>query len=344
LLLDPLFQFCESYSDGRLEIDGNLPGFLRAANTAFRSSEPLVSRLRRLLHRLQFRRRDTLPASRENIHHHYDIGNEFYKLWLDEEMIYTCAYFAQPSMTLEQAQVAKMEHVCRKLQLKPGETVVDAGSGWGALALYMARRYGVTVRAYNISREQVDCARRRSKAEGLMHRVEFVEDDWRNIAGRCDAFVSVGMLEHVGLENYRRLGTVVRGCLGTAGRGLIHTIGLNSPRSFDAWTERRIFPGAQPPALSQMAEIFEPHDFAVLDVENLRLHYSETLKHWLQRFERSAGIVREMFDERFVRMWRLYLASSMTAFETGGLQLFQVVFAPGTNNTIPWTRHRSPSQ
>jgi cyclopropane-fatty-acyl-phospholipid synthase len=239
---------------------------------------------------------------------------------------------------LEEAQLAKFEHVCRKVRLRPGEHVVEAGCGWGGLALYMARHYGVTVDAYNVSREQIAYARRLAAAEGLAGRVNFVLDDWRSIRGRYDAFVSVGMLEHVGLANYRRLGEIIDGVLTPQGRGLIHSIGRNRPAPLDPWIERRIFPGSYPPSLAQMMMIFEPREFSVLDVENLRLHYAQTLRHWLARFERSAEQVRTMFDERFVRMWRLYLAGSVAAFEGGGLQLFQVVFARREANTLPWTR------
>jgi len=194
------------------------------------------------------------------------------------------------------------------------------------------------VRAFNISREQVRYARERAKAEGLDAQIEYVEDDYRNISGRYDAFVSVGMLEHVGVEHYSELGGVARRALGRHGRGLIHSIGRNRPAPLQPWIERRIFPGAYPPALSEMSQIFEPWDLSILDVENLRLHYAQTLRHWLELYEASIERVRSMFDERFVRMWRLYLAGSVAGFTTGTLQLFQVVFAPPDNNDIPLTR------
>jgi cyclopropane-fatty-acyl-phospholipid synthase len=259
-------------------------------------------------------------------------------LWLDERMQYTCAYYAEPAFTLEEAQVAKLDHICRKLQLKAGESVVEAGCGWGGLALHMAERYGVSVRAFNLSREQITFARERARSTGLARRVEFVEDDYRNATGKYDAFVSVGMLEHVGLENYGELGRVIDRSLLPSGRGLLHSIGRNFPEPIDAWTDKRIFPGAYPPSLCEMLRIFEPLRFSVLDVENLRLHYARTLEHWLERFERSGERVAGMFDERFVRMWRMYLACSIATFRVGGLQLFQVVFARDSNNDIPWTR------
>jgi cyclopropane-fatty-acyl-phospholipid synthase len=228
--------------------------------------------------------------------------------------------------------------VCRKLRLKAGESVVEAGCGWGVFALHMARHYGVRVRAYNISHEQIAYARERAARAGLAGRVEYVEDDYRSISGEYDAFVSIGMLEHVGVKNYEALGRIAQASMGSHGRGLIHTIGRNSPARLQPWIEKRIFPGAHPPSLSEMAHIFEPWELSILDVENLRLHYAQTLRQWLAGYEAASERVRAMFDEKFVRMWRLYLAGSVAAFSTGTLQLFQVLFAPSGNNDIAWTR------
>ncbi len=253
-------------------------------------------------------------------------------------MQYTCAYFPDPAMSLEEAQLAKLHHVCRKLQLKPGDRVVEAGCGWGGLARFMAREYGVTVKAYNISREQVKYARERAAEEGLSGQVEYIEDDYRNIEGEFDVFVSVGMLEHVGTRDYRVLGDVIDRCLTPTGRALIHTIGRNQPGPMNAWIERRIFPGAYPPTLREMMDIFEPNRFSVLDVENLRLHYARTLEHWLQRYEQHVPEIEANLDAAFVRAWRLYLAGSIAAFTSGELQLFQVVFSRASNNLLPWSR------
>jgi cyclopropane-fatty-acyl-phospholipid synthase len=339
VLGDVLLRFGDAYSDGALTVEGDLITLLenvyRAGKSGAGERAPLTRRVSRVLSRPHV---NTLLGSRENIHHHYDIGNAFYELWLGSTMAYTCAYYPQPTAGLDEAQVAKMDHVCRKLRLRPGESVVEAGCGWGMLAMHMARRYGVRVRAFNISREQVLWARERAQREGLSGQVEYVEDDYRNITGRYDAFMSVGMLEHVGPSNYSALGDVVQRVLGGRGRGLIHSIGRNRPAPLQPWIEKRIFPGGHPPALSEMARIFEPWDLSILDVENLRLHYAQTLRHWLALFEGASERVRSMFDEKFVRMWRLYLAGSVAAFSTGSLQLFQVVFAPGDSNDIPWTR------
>ncbi len=338
LLAEPQYQFCAAYCDGRIEIEGDLVEVLCTLFTGMRERDAARFRSRPWRPFWRPRHGSTLRAARKNIARHYDLGTDFYRLWLDEQLVYTCAYFPTPDLSLEDAQVAKLDHVCRKLRLQPGEEVIEAGCGWGALALHMARKYGVRVRAFNISRDQMAEARRRAQTEGLNDRVEFIEEDWRNITGRCDAFVSVGMLEHVGLKNYALLGDVIHRCLSPRGRGLIHSIGMNAPCPLDTWIEQHIFPGAQPPALSQMAPIFEPHNFSILDVENLRLHYAQTLRHWLERYERHVETVRRRFDDHFVRMWRFYLASSVAAFETGGLQLFQVLFAPGANNEVPRTR------
>ncbi|MGQ0635325.1 MAG: class I SAM-dependent methyltransferase [Planctomycetaceae bacterium] len=338
LAIDPNVAFGDGYAKGRIDVRGPLVDVLCALTHGQNQASP-PGWLRRWLFRSTRRRRShSVHASRDSVHHHYDIGNDFYRLWLDERLLYTCAYYADLHMTLEQAQLAKMDHVCRKLRLRKGERVVEAGCGWGALALHMAEKYEVSVRAFNLSREQVRYAREQARSMGLAQRVEFIEDDYRTISGSYDAFVSVGMLEHVGQENFAELGRVVDRALTPEGRGLIHSIGRNAPRPLDGWIDKRIFPGAYPPALSEITHIFEPWRFSVLDVENIRLHYARTLEHWLERYERSVDRVRRMFDEQFVRTWRLYLAGSVAAFRTGSLQLFQILFAREANNEVPWTR------
>jgi cyclopropane-fatty-acyl-phospholipid synthase len=326
----------DGYAAGSIRVEGDLARLLEAV---FRASEPTGLLPRWISWGLaRVRRRNTRAGSQRHIHHHYDIGNDFYRLWLDERLVYTCAYFSSPEISLEQAQLAKMDHVCRKAGLQPGQRVVEAGCGWGSLALHMARHYGVTVRAFNISHEQIDYARAEARRQGLSARVEFIEDDYRNIHGTYDAFVSVGMLEHVGPEQYQELGRVIDRSLTESGRGLVHSIGRNRARETSAWIVRRIFPGAYIPSLREILEVLEPHDLSALDVENLRLHYARTLQHWLDRFEKSARQIEGMFDEAFVRAWRLYLCGSIASFLSGNLQLFQVAFARGRNNDIPWTR------
>ena len=339
LLINPNLYFGEAYSDGAIEIEGDLVRLIEAVYVCRGRPISVYSRWRnRAAKWINHGRRNTLSAARDNIHRHYDLGNEFYSLWLDRQMSYTCAFFPAPDMTLEQAQIAKMDLVCRKLRLRPEETVVEAGCGWGALALHMAKHYGARVKAFNISREQIAYARARVRALDMERRVEFIEDDYRNISGRYDAFVSVGMLEHVGPSHYGELGRLIGRCLASNGRGLLHSIGQNRPAALNAWIEKRIFPGAYPPTLREMVAILDPHGFSVIDVENLRLHYALTLEHWLRRFEDARGRVGAMYDDRFVRAWRLYLAGSRAAFKSGELQLFQVLFARAASNDMPWTR------
>jgi cyclopropane-fatty-acyl-phospholipid synthase len=328
---DPDLNFGEAYMSGAVETRGDLVSILEAIYRALETAKPRAWRL--------WQPSNDGRAARHNVHHHYDLGNDFYRLWLDREMVYTCGYFPTPHATLEDAQVAKMDLVCRKLRLTPGDRVIDAGCGWGSFALFMARHYGVQVRAFNISSEQIAYARARAKDERLTDRVEFIEDDYRNVRGKCDVFVSVGMLEHVGARDYPTLGRVIDRSLSENGRGLLHFIGRNQPAPLNAWIRKRIFPGAYAPALREVFEhVLEPHAFSVLDVENLRLHYAKTLEHWLQRFSEASPHVTAMFDETFVRAWELYLAGSEAAFSTGSLQLFQVLFARDASNAVPWTR------
>ena len=338
LILDPEVGFGEAYTDGRIEVEGDLVALLEAVYKSMSNAQPASWYARLASYWLNRTQANTLFGSRKNVHHHYDLGTDFYKLWLDPDLVYTCAYFPSPSATLEEAQMAKMKHVCRKLQLQPGEKVVEVGCGWGALALYMARNYGVSVKAFNISREQNLFARQRACEEGLSNQVEFIEDDYRNVSGRFEAFVSVGMLEHVGPDHYAELATVIHRSLGNSGRGLLHFIGRNHPSPFSAWTRKRIFPGAYAPTLRQALGMFEPLDLSVLDVENLRLHYAKTLEHWLESFEISAQRISEMFHPSFVRTWRLYLCGALAGFKVGTLQLFQIAFAGPAYRRIPWTR------
>ena len=334
LIVRPDLHFGDLYSAGRIQVRGDL---LTLLLEAYRYTEKYSAIGEALARGRKFA--PDLSDSKRNIHHHYDLGNEFYKLWLDREALqYTCAYFADPAMTIEQAQQAKMHHVCRKLQLKPGERVVEAGGGWGGFALFMAKNYGVRVRSFNISKEQIAHSRDWAKQLGLDGQVEFVEDDYRNLTGTYDAFVSIGMLEHVGKGNYHDLGALMSRALTPEGRGLVHSIGRDKPALMNAWIDKRIFPGAYPPTLREMMDMFEPHKLSVLDVENIRLHYAKTLEWWLQRYEENVEAVRAMFDETFVRAWRLYLVGSIAAFVLGRLQLFQVLYARTGANNVPWTR------
>ena len=341
LVIDPEFTFGELYTDGEMSVEGDLVELMEEIYRGLSNVGGTRGLLQRGLERLIAppAKADSPTLSKRNARAHYDLGNEFYSLWLDTaHMQYTCAYYPTQGASLEQAQEAKLELVCRKLNLQPGETVVEAGGGWGGFSKYMAKHHGVKVTSYNVSTEQVAYARAAAERQGLGDVVTYVEDDYRNISGSYDVFVSVGMLEHVGIEHQRTLGQTIDRCLKEDGRGLIHSITQISPRPLNKWIEHNIFPGAHPPSLAEMTEIFEPQDFAVNDLENLRPHYALTLKDWLARFDAREAEVLAMFDPAFVRMWRLYLAGSAAAFTAGDLQLYQVVFSRPRSNLLPMTR------
>jgi cyclopropane-fatty-acyl-phospholipid synthase len=338
LLLNPGLNFGDDFSAGLIELDGDLVDFLQNVYLAQAPAHKSSLLERYAINRPSRFKNNTLNKAKQNIYHHYDLGNEFYRLWLDEEMVYTCAYFPQPTVSLEAAQKAKMDLVCRKLRLKPGDTVVEAGCGWGSLALHMARYYGVKVRAFNVSHEQIKFATERAARENLTGSVEYVEDDYRNITGEYDVFASVGMMEHVGRPNFKTFGELIDKVLKENGRGLIHSISQNEARPVNAWLEQRIFPGGYTPTLREMCEVLEPIDCVVVDVENLRMHYAKTCEHWLQRFDEHAEEVKAMYDDAFVRAWRLYLSGCIANFATNSLQLYQILFTRVGQPDVPWTR------
>lgn len=335
LALNPELTFGEAYMAGSLDVVGGLEPVVEAL-----SRLSLLEPTWRCHLKAALQLPNTRDGSRRNVHHHYDLGNSFYELWLDPELLYTCAYYPHREMSLAAGQRAKLDLVCRKLRLKAGETVVEAGCGWGALARHMARHYGVRVRAFNVSREQLAHARACAAREGLGSQVEFIDDDYRNVTGRFDVFVSIGMLEHVGLRHFPTLADVLgRTLRRDGGRGLLHFIGRDVPRPLNAWIRKRIFPGAYPPTLAEVTtRILAPARMSVLDVENLRLHYARTLAHWSDRFAAAKDQVHAAFGVEFARAWELYLAGSQAAFSTGWMQLFQVLFAPRESSPPFWTR------
>ena len=333
LAFNPDLHFGESYMTGRLDVHGPLEPVVEALT---RLSQPGASWRDRLALHLP----NTLSVSRRNVHSHYDLGNEFYELWLDRHLVYTCAYYASEQMSLDEAQLAKLDLVCRKLRLTPGERVIETGCGWGALALHMARHYGVHVRAFNISPEQLAFAREHAAREGLGDRVEFIDDDYRNVTGQYDAFVSVGMLEHVGLRHLKSVAAVLRRTIRPdGGRGLLHFIGRDVRCPLNAWICRRVFPGGYTPTVAEVAtHTLGPAGMSIIDVENLRLHYARTLAHWSERFALVKDRVRQAYGDEFQRAWELYLAGSQAAFATGWMQLFQILFIPRGSAPPSWTR------
>ncbi len=338
LATSPERQFAELHVEGRLTlVAGDLVAGLRELLLAQAPATQygLGAAWRR--HWDSLRRKSLLVAKRQ-ASVHYDLGNAFYSRWLDRTMSYTCAYFTSPTATLLEAQLAKLDHVCRKAGLHDGAEVIELGSGWGSLALHAASRYGARVRAYNVSREQLAHARMRARQAGLQHRVEFIEGDWREATGRCDALLSVGMLEHVGPAHYPELGRLAARLLRPNGIGLIHGIGRVVPEPVDGWIQQHVFPGTYVPSPGELMRVFEPAGLAVLDLENLRPHYARTLACWLENFRQVREEVAALQGPRFARLWELYLAGSCAAFEAGRMQLYQVVFGTPAGSAVPWTR------
>ncbi len=338
--------FGEAYMHEEIDLEGDVQEVSAVGFKVFGADlkPTLMERVKILMGMMS--RRNTLEGSRKNIATHYDLGNDFYSLWLDKKhMQYTCAYFESERDTLEAAQEAKLDLVCRKLRLQPGDTLVEAGCGWGGLGLHAARKYGAKVRSYNISKEQVAFARAKAEKLGVgSDRLEYVLDDYRTIGANgevYDKFVSVGMLEHVGVENYPNFFDIIRRVVKPNGMALVHSIGRYNPQKTSPWLEKYIFPGSLMPSLSEFVEPVEQKNspLHVVDVENLRYHYALTLDHWSERFEKNVDDIRAEYGEAFVRMFRLYLRASAAGFRYGGIMLYQVLLSNGMDDGAPMTRH-----
>ena len=276
--------------------------------------------------------------SHQNVAHHYDISNELYRLFLDQDMQYSCAYFADPDMTIDEAQVAKKRHIGAKLLLRPGQRVLDIGCGWGGLAISLAQQEDVSVLGVTLSKEQLAVARQRVEALGLQNRVTFELRDYRTLEGSFDRVVSVGMFEHVGTPQYRTYFNTVARLLTPDGVALIHSIGRNhGPTTTNSWIRKYIFPGGYIPSLSEVMMPLEASGLWLTDLEVLRLHYAETLRHWRERFMARKDSLKALSDERFARMWEFYLASSESSFRYGGLMVFQAQLTRSID-AVPITR------
>lgn len=331
LLREPELALGELYMDGKLTVAGDNIDALLALLMRNRAETVLgVKTVRRAP--------NTEARARANAAHHYDLSNDFFELFLDRNMQYSCAYFEHGDETLDEAQERKLDHIARKLRLDAGDRVLDIGSGWGGLAMFLAEKYGARVKGITLSENQLASAKERAAAGGLSDRTEFAFEDYRRVGGAFDRIVSVGMFEHVGRARYDAFFKAVAALLVEDGVALIHTIGrTDTPKPTSPWTERYIFPGGYIPSLSDMAPAIERSGLCVTDIEVWRLHYAKTLRAWRERFEAAADRVREMFDERFVRMWRFYLAGSEAAFRHGPLVVFQIQLAH-RKDAVPLTR------
>ncbi len=357
LLLRPYLYLPEAYMDGTLTIEeGTLYDLfdLFAINGEITDATPLFrfgQRLSLILRRLH--QHNPVARSRRNAAHHYDLSDQLYELFLDRDRQYSCAYFLSPDDDIDSAQLNKRRHLASKLLLRPGQKVLDIGSGWGGLALYLAAECGVDVTGLTLSEEQLKVAQRRAAAAGLGDRVRFHLRDYRQEAGRYDRIVSVGMFEHVGVNQYPTFFAKIGELLAPDGVALLHSIGrMDGPGSTSPWLRKYIFPGGYSPALSEVLPVVERARLWVTDIEILRLHYADTLRAWRARFEHNRERVRALYDERFCRMWEIYLTGAELAFRRQGHLNFQMQLAkavdavPRTRDyMIDWERqHREPDE
>ena len=329
LLINPDLYFGEAYMDGSLVIqNGTLTEFLDLAfkNIGRGDINFYGSVIKKIKGTFRYLTNfNKIVKSKENVAHHYDISEKLYDLFLDENRQYSCAYFKNDNDTLEQAQNNKIHHIIKKLNIQPNQKVLDIGSGWGTLALAIAKETKASVTGITLSENQFEYSKNKAKEMNLSNQVDFKLIDYRQINEKFDRIVSVGMFEHVGRKYYQKFFNQVSKLLNEDGAALIHTIGsVNSPRDPQPWINKYIFPGGYTPSLSEIASPIENSGLILTDLEVLRMHYAHTLRHWKERFLLKKDQVLEMFDERFMRMWEFYLASCEMAFKWGDQVVFQL--------------------
>ncbi len=332
ILRNPRLGVGEAYMDGGLTVDGDIYDFLDlvtfnarwerggGARHAIRKR----SKWKGKLDQFNWRSR-----SKRNVAHHYDIGNRLYELFLDRDLQYTCAYFTDPANSIEQAQDDKKAHMVAKLRLQPGQRVLDIGSGWGGLALYMHQVADVDVLGITLSQEQLVVARERAEAAGVSDRVKFVLMDYRDLPEdeKFDRVTAIGVIEHVGPPDFETFMGKIHNALNEDGIALVHFLGrLGKPGTTDPWTAKYIFPGGYNPSLSQVIKASEQVKLISADIEQLRMHYAHTCRRWLERTRANRDEIVQLYDERFFRMWEFYLAGSINAFENGGCCNYQIQY------------------
>ncbi|MDQ7096362.1 cyclopropane-fatty-acyl-phospholipid synthase family protein [Desulfosporosinus sp. PR] len=336
ILRDSSLAFGEAYMRGRIEIEGTIRDVVESLynnKDSFLYQSPSYLKLTRFIS-------NGVKKSRENVQYHYDIGNDFYQLWLDETMTYSCAYFKSPEESLAQAQRNKIEHILRKLNLQKGQRLLDIGCGWGELILAAALKYQTRALGITLSQEQFEKTRARIDHENLNDLVDVQLLDYRELKGQAfDRIVSVGMIEHVGKEHLEEYFRAVQGLLVEGGISLLHSITGRDGGGTDSWIDKYIFPGGYIPRVSELMKHMEDYGLYLLDAESLRNHYTRTLEHWARNFEEALPLIRKNKDETFVRMWRLYLNSCAASFHSGNIDLHQLLFTKGPNNCLPWTRN-----
>jgi cyclopropane-fatty-acyl-phospholipid synthase len=343
IVLNPDLHLGECYMNGELVVErGSIYDLLSLIlgnlhNRPAPATVNFVSRMRRLTRRLH--QYNPISRARRNVAHHYDLSRELYETFLDADRQYSCAYFESPKASLEEAQLAKKRHLAAKLMIEPGMRVLDIGSGWGGLGLYLAEICEAEVVGVTLSTEQHAFSRERAARAGSRVNVDFRLMDYRELDGTFDRIVSVGMFEHVGIVHYPAFFAKVKSMLTPDGIALLHSIARSDgPNATGWWIAKYIFPGGYVPALSEVVPVIERSGLYITDVEILRLHYAETLKEWRRRFTAQHDRVTALYDERFFRMWEYYLASSETAFRQAGMNNFQIQMSHH-QGVLPITRN-----
>lgn len=328
--------FGESYMNGLIDIEGPVDQIMRLSS----ENKPTLKVFKNL-RIVRAHNRNRRSKQRSQIAHHYDIGNDFYKMWLDKSMTYSCGYFKTEKDTIDQAQEQKVDHLLRKLQLEKGMHMLDIGCGWGTLLITAAQKYGVSGVGITLSKNQREHATAAAKKAGVDKLVEFKLMNYQDLAEtdqQFDRIISVGMFEHVGRHNHATYFRAVDKMLKPQGVSVLHSITHTHETASDPWIDKYIFPGGYIPSVRETVAHLPTQNFQLTDYENLRIHYAMTLDKWWERFEAHKDTVLKMYDEKFYRMWRFYLASSSAAFRYGDLTLSQFVFTKGSNNDLPLTR------
>lgn len=340
-LADPIAELGEAYMDGSIDVNGDLDIALHWIMANQKAMLPTRKQnvAKQIISAVGRRALD--GSRKKDIAFHYDLGNDFFSLWLDETMSYSCAYFNSPDDTLKEAQIQKIDHVLKKLQLKPGETLLDIGSGWGWLIIRAVQQYGVKALGITLSEEQYAKTKERVAELGLEGSAAVELMDYRHLADTghtFDKIASVGMLEHVGKANLGLFMSAVQKLLAPGGLALIHSITGLTEEEPNAWIQKNIFPGGYIPSLRQLVWLLPENRLHVLDIESFRMHYAMTLDRWSEEYEKCFDQVKEERGERFARMWRLYLKSCAASFRTTGLDIHQILVSHELNNELPLTR------
>jgi len=335
IVRDPFMAFGEGYMSKKIDVEGSLQEVIESLynnSESFLNNTSEFSKLKKIL-------TNNIKRSKENIQHHYDIGNDFYKLWLDDTMTYSCGYFRNSDDSLNTAQKNKVQHILRKLNIEEGQTLLDIGCGWGELIITAAKQYGAKALGITLSSEQYEKVKERTEIEGLNRQVKVELIDYKELKNKkFDRVVSVGMVEHVGKEHLHEYFSAVNELLEERGLSMLHCITGRNENPINSWIDKYIFPGGYIPSLRELVSEITSKNLYLVDMESLRRHYAMTLERWAKNFENAVPKIEKMKDETFIRIWRLYLNGCAAAFNCGSIDIHQFLFTKNINNELPLTR------